>query len=74
MPAARQVSRSPCIALAIIAMIRGRAARPFAVDAAGGLQAVHRWHLDVHEDYVVRPSPKRLERLQPVGGDVGPVA
>ena len=42
--------------------------------AAGGLQAVHLRHLDVHEDDVVRPPPKCLERLDAVHRDVGPVA
>src|SRR3954463_1628260 len=47
--------------------------RPHADDPAGGLQAVHLWHLHVHEDDVVLLAYYRLDRLQTVRGEVGAV-
>src|SRR5215211_1550274 len=47
---------------------------PSLVDAARGLQPVHRRHLHVHEHDVVGPPFERLEGFQPVRGHLGPVA
>ena len=51
--------------------LRRRALGP---DAAGGFEAVHLGHLDVHQDDVVRQLADRFDRFEPVRGDVGAVA
>ena len=65
MPAARQTSRSPAIAFAVMATMRGPVGPgQRCADPAGGLEAVQLRHLQVHEHQVVRA------RLQ--GGDRPP--
>ena len=67
MPAARHISRSPCIALAVIATMRGRSAGgQRRSDAARGLEAVHLRHLHVHQHHVVGLALDRLDRLDAV--------
>ena len=74
MPAARQRSRSPCMAWAVMAMmgmaIRDRRTCGLA-DLAGGLEAVHHRHLHVHQHQVVRDGLERLEGLGAVGHGLG---
>ena len=75
MPAARHISRSPCIALAVIATMRGRSpGRPARADAARRLEAVHLGHLHVHQHHVVGLALDRLDRLDAVARQVGAVA
>ena len=75
MPADRQVSRSPGMALAVIAIEPRRLVAVAALeDPARGLDAVHLGHLDVHQHHVVGLALDRIEHLQAVGGDVGAIA
>ena len=75
MPAARQASRSPGSALAVMAMIRGWAATGHLLaDAAGGFQPIQLGHLHIHQHHIVRLPCQRVERFLTVGGHVGPVA
>ena len=53
---------------------RPTSARPAPGDLAGGLEAVEFRHLQVHQDHVVRLPLDGVNRLQAVGGHVGPVA
>ena len=67
MPAARQRSRSPCIALAVRATIGDVRSGPASrrADRARRLVAVHLRHLAVHQDQVVgrpRRAPRRASR------------
>ena len=75
MPAARHISRSPCIALAVIATMRGRSSGDqLRGDLARGLEAVHLGHLHVHQHHVVGLALHRLDGLDAVRREVGAVA
>ena len=74
MPAARHISRSPCIALAVIATMRGRLRRrPARADPARRLEAVHLGHLHVHQHDVVglALAPTRSPRCRSTRGRRG---
>ena len=53
MPAARQRSRSPFMALAVMAIMGMRAAGVPLANFAASLEAVHLRHLAIHEDQPV---------------------
>ena len=75
MPAARHISRSPCIALAVIATMRGRSSGDhFARDPPRGFEPVHLRHLHVHQHDVVGLPLDRLDGLDAVRREVGAVA
>ena len=66
MPAARQASRSPAMAFAVIATIHSRPVRPSLADAPRGAQPVELGHLDVHEHHVERlRAPARRSPASP---------
>ena len=72
MPAARQRSRSPCMACAVSAMIGTRAAPAASRSRMHGrrLEAVHLGHLHVHQDQRrIGRAMARVHRLAAVGGD-----
>ena len=71
MPAARQRSRSPFIACAVIAMMRTwRAVRAFALANRGRrFEAVHLRHLQVHQHEVEGVAFQSVHRFAPVGHD-----
>src|SRR5215510_7573560 len=74
MPAARHLSRSPCIASAVIAMMRGRSLAAQRAQMAARLEAIHLRHLDVHEYDVVGGMVQPRERLASIANDFGPVS
>ena len=49
-------------------------ARPSGADPARSLEPVHLGHLDVHQDHIVAAALHRLDGLEPVDGQVGPVS
>ena len=75
MPAARQRSRSPFIACAVMATIGRRVVAALAAADRGGRRvAVHLRHLAVHEDQRVGAHGEHRERLAAVAGDLDGVA
>jgi hypothetical protein len=73
MPASRQRSRSPWMALAVIANDREvHAGRFTAADLGGGLVTVQDRHLAIHEHEVVERGLDHVNGFLAVGGNVGP--
>ncbi len=71
MPAARHISRSPCIALAVIATMRGRSSGCQRAQIwRDGFEAVHLRHLHVHQHDVVGSvaAPIRRPRCRSTRG------
>src|SRR5215469_17623379 len=75
MPAARHLSRSPDIASAVIAMMRGRSlAAQRAQMARLASKPIHLRHLDVHKYDVVGGMVEPGERLASIPNDVSPIS
>ena len=71
MPASRQRSRSPSMALAVRAMIGTRRPWPLRpANSPGGLIPVNPRHLAIHQDQIVAFGSRQPHRLQAVARTV----
>jgi hypothetical protein len=57
-----------------MATMRGALLAPTLDDLSSALESIHLWHLNVHQDHVVRLTPDALDRLETVAGHVGEMA
>ena len=75
MPAARHFSRSPTMALAVMAIIQVRSPFLFPpADFSGGFVAIQIRHLAIHEDDVVLFLFECIKHFDAVVDDIGVVA